>query len=370
MKRLSKKYKCYLHRKSGFAIKKARAKNTVIDKRRRRRSSSSRVGRAGDKTLLVAPSHFLLMSKTRDRQSEHVRNFFDFLMKLRLVKPGPIVIDMSDVKHMVADAALLFKAELSRLVQARGISIEAISPNSVRIQQVLKQTEIHKLLKLTIELSPDREDVVHWRIAEGPCHHVDPVSLEPIMADIEAVTGMASHPVYQGIIESMGNCVEHAYKAHPEVTRPMPSNPGWWVFQQVKDGTLAVYVCDLGIGVNRALPLTLASEQGLLKKLLYVARRVKGEDCRSLIAAMEYGRTVSGLHHRGKGMRNAHAVIDDLGAGDFYAISNRGCYTYRRTPGSTGGSSRTVKLHHSINGTILGWVVPLNSAQISSESVT
>lgn len=368
MKRLSEKHKLYLCRKSGFAIRKICAQNAEVE-RRRKKNSRTKGRRNGHGAHLIAPSHFMLMSKKPQQQGDQVKDFFDFLMKLRTVKPGPIVIDMSSVRHMVADAALLFKAELSRLVQSGGVSIEAIPPDSPRIQQVLKQTEIHSLLNLKIELSPDREDVVHWRVAEGHRQHVDPASLEPIMADIEDVTGLASHPVYQGIIESMGNCVEHAYKVHPDVTRPMPVSPGWWVFQQVKDGTLSVYVCDLGIGVNRALPLTLATEKGLLNKLFYLARRVKGEDCRSLIAAMEYGRTVSGLHHRGKGMRNAHAVVDDLGAGDFYAISNRGCYVYRKKPGSVEGSSRTFRLQHSINGTILGWVVPLNGTKISSESL-
>jgi len=269
---------------------------------------------------------------------------------------------MSNVRHMVVDAALLFKAELSRLTQSNSVFFDAIPPKSIRIQQVLKQTKVDRLLNLSLSVQPDREDVVHWKVAEGTSAHVNPDLLEPIMEDIEEVTGLAAHPVYQGIIESMSNCVEHAYKSHPDVTNKMPTDPGWWVFQQVKDGTLSVYVCDLGIGVHRALPLTLATEHGLLKKLLHIARRAKGVDCRSLLAAMEYGRSVTGLQHRGKGMRNAHAVIDDFGEGDFYAISYRGCYVYNKKAGSQIGSSRTIKLNHSINGTILGWVIPLNKA--------
>ena len=200
---------------------------------------------------------------------------------------------------------------------------------------MLKQTGIDRLLNLKVEVEPNREDVIHWRIAEGPRSDVDPGLLEPIMADIEEVTGLASHPVFQGIIESIGNCAEHAYKVHPDVTWAMPESPSWWVFQQVKDRVLMVVVCDLGIGVNRALPLTLANEQGLMKKLMHLVRRTKGEDTRALLAAMEYGRTSTGLHERGRGMKNAHAVIDDHGEGVFYAISNKGCYVYKKaSPGS------------------------------------
>lgn len=296
-----------------------------------------------------------------------VNEYFEFLFKLRSIQSGDLTIDMSGVRRMVVDAALLFKAELSRLIQLRSIRFEAIAPTSLRTQQVLKQTGIDKLLNLKIDIEPSREDVIHWRIAEGSRAGVDPLDLEPMMADIEEVTGLATHPVYQGIIESIGNCAEHAYKDHPAVTWKMPESPSWWVFQQVKDGILMVVVCDLGIGVNRALPLTLANEQGLLKKLMHLVRHTKGEDARALFAAMEYGRSSTGLHERGRGMKNAHAVINDHGQGDFYAISNKGCYTYRKTSPSTEGRSKIFKLRHSIHGTILGWRLPLERA--STESI-
>lgn len=75
---------------------------------------------------------------------------------------------MSRVRRMVVDAALLFKAELARLVQGGGIRIQAIPPTSARTQQVLKQTKLDQFLNLKIDIAPDRDDVVRWRVAEGP----------------------------------------------------------------------------------------------------------------------------------------------------------------------------------------------------------
>jgi hypothetical protein len=339
--------------KSKYSMRLRQLKNAPKRRRQSRKFASP------EGLVLVAPAYFALMSNSNSHTDSYVDQFFTFLAQLRSVTESLVQIDMGGVRRMVADATLLFKAELSRLVQRRGTTITAIVPRSVRTQQVLRQTGLDRLLNLTIEVSPDREDVVHWRIAEGPKDVVDPDTLEGIMADIEAVTGMASHPVYQGIIESMGNCVEHAYKTHPDVKRTMPNNPGWWVFQQVKDDFLSVVVCDLGIGVSRALPLTLIKEPGLLKKLLHFARRARGVDNRALLAAMEYGRSSTGEHQRGKGMRNAHAVVDDIGAGEFTAVSNRGCYVYTRTAPSAEPRWRTVKLKHSVNGTILRWKLPL-----------
>ncbi|XAH23859.1 hypothetical protein AAFF27_01335 [Xylophilus sp. GW821-FHT01B05] len=178
------------------------------------------------KHVLVAPSHFIILSAKSHQSGTDVNEYFHFLTMLRAANPPELVIDMSGVRRMISDAALLFKAELSRLTQLRGIRIKAIAPKSHRTQQVLKQTGIDRLLNLNIEVEPGREDVIHWRIAEGPQAGVDPSSLEPMMEDIEEVTGLATHPVYQGIIESIGNCAEHAYKDHPDVTWRMPKNPG------------------------------------------------------------------------------------------------------------------------------------------------
>lgn len=309
--------------------------------------------------VLIAPRHFVILSANRHQKGTDVNEYFEFLAELRGVKSSPLKIDMSEVRRMVANAALLFKAELSRLVQLRQTHISAIAPKSLRTKQVLRQTGIDRLLNLNIEEEPDREDVVHWRIAEGGGYLDQEPSLAPIFADIEKVTGLAVHPVYQGIMESIGNCIEHAYKSHPDVTWQMPADPNWWVFQQVKDEELNVVVCDLGIGVSKALPLKLENEQGLLKKLMHIVRRTKGMDNRALLAAMEYGRSSTNEAKRGKGMTDAHAVINNHGEGNFYAMSNRGYYMYRKTSKSTAGQHKTVRFKHSINGTILGWRLPL-----------
>jgi hypothetical protein len=355
MKKLSRKQRLYQKRKSTRSMTLRRCAN-LRSTRARRRPNLRRAPHA----VLIAPPHFVLLSANGSQAGSDVREFFEFIGRLRATTGPSLHIDMSHVRRMVVDAALLFKAELSRLVQTLGVSVSATSPRSRRTLQVLKQTAICDLLKLNISIEPDREDVVHWRIAEGPRASIDPNALAPVMDDIEQVTGLATHPVYQGIIESMFNCAEHAYKNHPEVRRTLPESPGWWVFQQVRDGTLSVVVCDLGIGINRALPLSLSTEPGLLGKLMHLARRTKGLDCRALLAAMEYGRSSTGLHQRGKGMRNAHAVVSDYGEGIFYAISNQGCYVYKKSKGQD-GHHQTHRLRYSINGTILGWRLPLIS---------
>jgi hypothetical protein len=354
MKKLHPKRRHYELRKSR-AVMRLRRKAKKPPRHRRVHPPSF----AREPGVLIAPPHFVLYTRHGGAISRDIDAFFKFVLQLRESTASDLRIDMSGVRRIVVDAALLFKAELSRLIEVKGTRITSMPPKSDRTKQVLKQTGMDRLLNLTISGDPDREDVVHWRIAEGSHAIVDPSALAPIMADIESVSGMESHPVYQGIIESMANCVEHAYKPHSDVTRKMPKNPGWWVFQQVKDDILHVVICDLGIGVRRSLPLTLAGERGMYEKLMHVVRKAKGVDNRALLAAMEYGRTSTGQKQRGKGMRNAHEVVDSLGEGNFFAMSNAGRYDYSKRPDSREGSHRTGKMRHSIQGTILGWRLPL-----------
>ena len=363
MKKLSIKLQNYQRRRNISAIRKLR--KAVFHRPRTKKQIIKRI--YGNKNTICAPSKFIIYSGKKNLDSSDIDLYFEFINKIRTYKLHELRIDFTNVTRMVVDAALLFKAELSRLITINNVKVTAIPPKSDRTKQVLKQTKIDKLLGLTIDSTPNREDVVHWRVAEGPRTHVDPNTLAEIMDDIESATGMESHPIYQGIIESMANCVEHAYKEHPDVKRPMPNDPGWWVFQQVKNETLWVVVCDLGIGVRRSLPLNLAGEQGLLKKLFHLVRKAKGNDNRALLAAMEYGRSSTGNTQRGKGMRNAHRVVDEIGEGHFFAVSNQGCYAYQKEKNQHKGAHQTVKLRYSINGTLLGWMLPLK--RITQESL-
>lgn len=354
MKKLNFKRRLYELRKSRTVMRRRRKTNRKpLNRQLRKLFPPQKSG------VLLAPQKFVLFSGNSQAASSDIDAFFKFLLTLRETNAKELQIDMSGVKRMYADATLLFKAELSRLIEVKKTRITAIPPNLDRTNQVLKQTGIDSLLNIKIDGDPNREDVVHWRIAEGPREIVDSNLLEPIMADIESVTGMESHPVYQGIIESIANCVEHAYKLHPEVNRKMPQNPGWWVFQQVKEGILQVVVCDLGIGVRRSLPLTFSKEKGVFKKLMHIVRSAKGRDIRALLAAVEYGRSSTGSKQRGMGMRNAHKVVNDLGEGSFVMMSNTGCYIYNKKIDQSEGNFSTAKLRHSIQGTILGWRLPL-----------
>ena len=104
----------------------------------------------------------------------------------------------------------------------------------------------------------------------------------------------------------------------------------------------------------------MSEEPRLLKKLLSLFNHIRGKDVRSILAAIEYGRSSTGEIQRGKGLRDAHRVIDDAGQGQLHIFSNRGMYYYARDPGKE-PQTLTRRLAESIEGTIYYWQYPIQS---------
>lgn len=343
MKRLSPSKEQWLIRRQRIACRKA-----ILAARPRVPAKSLPSG------TLVAPSYFSIApSKAVDR-SEACTEYLHFIRKIRQFSGRHLHIDMSKVSRMVSQATLLFKAEVAFL-KSKGVKVSAVLPDKGRTHQVLTQTGLTDMLGLPA-CKTDREDTVHWRHASGIWTRTQPDKLANLLVTGEAMTDSA---LYRGMIESVSNCIEHAYQDHPERRNFGATQDGWWGFQQHRDGRIVTCICDLGIGISRALPIKLTKEPTLYDSLLGMFRMHKGKDIQSILAAVEYGRSSTTLKERGKGLRDAHRVIDDAGEGHLQIISNRGLYFYRREKGSSKPVSGTKPLACSIAGTIYLWSFPL-----------
>lgn len=303
---------------------------------------------------LVAPAEFALYG-SRHASTASTRAFCEFIRRIRDFRGRRLSIDMSGVQRMRSGGTLLFMAELSHQA-ARGCVLDGIAPRKMRVQQVVRQTGLEKLLRFNLQITVDREDVVHWRCVSGPYDRVESEVIGGMLVDAQA---SMEEPLYRGTIESVANCVEHAYKDHPDRRLMVAGQDGWWVFRQIRDGYMTMCVCDLGIGVANALPLKLKDEPDLLKRLLYVFRRLKGRDRRAMLAALEYGRTATKSTHRGRGMRDVMRVIDEAGSGSFMWLSRRGFFQYSRDGADREPKQKTGRLDDSIYGTICMWRFPI-----------
>lgn len=341
-------------------------RNRIITARQLRDSKAYLRTARKKRDYVKAPSYFNILPTGPNESAEACSLFFDFLQYIRQYKSGRLCIDLSGVARLQATATLLFKSEVSHLI-SRGVYVTAVPPRKERSNEVLTQTGIASMLGIPEMSQVSREDTIHWRHASGPWSGFKPQSLAPLLSLDDS---LSDSMLYSGLLESVGNAIEHAYQEHPARRKFKNDENRWWGFQQYRDGYLTSCICDLGIGISNALPIKLSEEPGLYQKLLFGFRQLKGKDVQSILAAIEYGRTGTHLEERGKGMRDAHSVVDGAGEGILQIYSNKGLYTYTRKPGKADASKVTRRLPRSIHGTIYVWRFPIQLERRVSEVPT
>ena len=96
--------------------------------------------------------------------------------------------------------------------------------------------------------------------------------------------------------------------------------------------------------------------------MVAAAFRGKNRDACAIDTAMQYGRSGTKDEHRGKGSKDALAVVEKHGEGELVVLSNSGWmrYVYTRQKKWT---SNAGALGIDIRGTILWWKLPLGAVQ-------
>ena len=288
-----------------------------------------------------------------------VRVLRDTLLRRR----RPVTIDFRATKKMYVEGTLLFHAEVHRalLLLKDKTAVAIIPPTNKKVLEVLKQIGFLGLIGSEVAVTPTADDVVHWCSAHG--RRADGVSAGDLLT---RTTGTMAEPVkrglYAGLTEAMTNASEHAYLEPRSDGFGRSSDVDWWVFSQVRDERLTVVICDLGIGISRSLPHTAGAEPSLLKRLARILDPTRPHrDEGAIKFALEIGRTRTEMKHRGFGLfRNIRGVIDRHSAGSMFIASNRGCYAFALGGPPFGTGENTSRLSRSINGTIVGWSLPLS----------
>lgn len=295
--------------------------------------------------LIKAPDTFTISSE------EKRRNFLRFLGKLReavVLRKHNVRIDFSATQKMITDGTLLFYAELCRLKRlGGGVKIRCIPPRNLKVAQVLKKVGIFDLVGYRRSIEATYADVVHWRSATG--HEVIGEKFDEVLGHYDGqITEALSQKLYLGFTEAMTNCHHHAYiGVRPDGLNVTHEPKEWWMFSQERDGWLTVVFCDLGIGIPGTLPIK--------KPTLWQRIQTFGSqlDAHAIQEAIGESRTRTGLHHRGKGLKQLVDVIAKIGDGQVNIFSNRGCFTLKS------GTESIFQYKDDIYGTLINWRVPL-----------
>jgi hypothetical protein len=292
-----------------------------------------------------APQIFTISDK-------HIRRkLLRFIARLRekiVLHRRSIKIDFSETKKMFADGTLLFYAELSRLNRLKGkVEIKCLPPKNEKVAQVLKQVGIFDLVGYRRKVETTHDDVIHWRSANG--HEVIGEKFDEVLGHYDGqITEALSKNLYLGFTEAMTNCHHHAYiEPRPDGLNVVDEQRDWWMFSQERDGVLSVVFCDLGIGIPGTLPIK--------KPTLWQRVKLFGSklDAHAIQEAIGESRTRTGLHHRGKGLKQLVDVVTHVDQGEISIFSNKGRYTLKSQKESIS------QFTDNIYGTLIYWEVPI-----------
>jgi hypothetical protein len=272
----------------------------------------------------------------------------------------PVQIDFRETERMFPSGTLLFMAEIDRLRQVTGRStpIWGTYPHNRVVEQVLQQVGILAMLGLKARMSEERfpDNVRHWRATSG--QQTTGSTVDPLIQEYDGrLAASRQRDLYDGIVEAMTNCVQHAYEGYRN--DELPESMGgrcrsWWMFSQEKDGQLTVALCDLGIGIPVSLADPTKWSQDLVSTLL-AKLNVRTPDASRIKVAVELHKTRTREKHRGKGLMEILGVVRKAESGYLSIASNHGVYRYN-------ANSRTEQLWDhgmSIMGTLVQWTLPL-----------
>jgi hypothetical protein len=191
------------------------------------------------------------------------------------------------------------------------------------------------------------DDVIHWRSATG--HEVIGEKFDEVLGYYDGqITEVLSKNLYLGFTEAMTNCHHHAYiGTRPDGLNIAAEQKDWWMFSQERDGWLSVVFCDLGIGIPGTLPI---KKPTLWQRIELFGSKL---DAHAIQEAIGESRTRTGLHHRGKGLKQLVDVVAHVDQGQIGIFSNKGRFTLKSQKESIS------QFTDSIYGTLIYWKVPL-----------
>lgn len=298
-------------------------------------------------TILEAPKIFDLFG---ENSRSNVVRFIRRFRKLILGECEKILFDFRNTTRFVADATLLFTAEVSRaacLYNGR-LVYKCLPPKNYKATQVMQQIGLLRLFRTHSRIEPVDDDVIKWRYATGQGAAGE--KYDDILGGYEGVIAEAlSSKLFTGLTEAMTNVHHHAYivRRKDQLMYDESYKP-WWMFSQERNGRLNVLFCDLGVGIPETIPLTRVE---LFKKLVTLG--LAGSDSSIIEKTIEDSRTRTKKSYRGKGLSQ---IVETLSA---YENSNVLIYSNSGAVRISGSKVQRTDYAESIMGTLIAWSVPL-----------
>lgn len=257
----------------------------------------------------------------------------------RLASRERIALSFSNSTQITA-AALL---RLHAIIQSANEETEELSALSL----FFSQCNSYRFIRDTgfLKLTGGPHPVVKTRIYPISRYYGSPQSVKGLVENLVEIIGLNQtveehHALSIAVEESILNVFHHAYQ--------VPEKGAWWFVAQRFGDTVYIAILDVGLGIPETLERTLGELLFRSYRTLYGS-----DDCYMIKAALEHGRSGTGLGGRGKGLSKMQDMVDTHSSGKLWIYSNRGYCVYS-------GASEELKTgqhRRSMRGTIVQWSI-------------
>ena len=305
-----------------------------------------------EKRVLTAPS----IMDLKGHYDETV-TFFNELRALCPNQVAPFKIDFTNIKTISPAAALIFTAEIDRLIKTRlwkkrSLSVKDFKKWDISVRLQLRDMGMFELLKT------QKIPIKFWKKE----NHTDEIFLKfqsgnmALGGDVRLLKQLISKltvlpkdkQLQAGLTEAMTNSIHHAY---PEdyLMGNLIKDKLWWMSASVnlKSRFLTVMFYDEGVGIPKTLPKTfpeaIKSITGIIK------------DGDIIKAATAVKRTSTKQPNRGRGLKEIKNYIDSLekerASLEIYSL--KGYYKYQNK------NEYILNNERKIEGTFIQWRIPI-----------
>lgn len=348
MKKLSERHRLFLIRKSVNGNRPYLCQgygSMVLRKFSQHEAPKARLYFRQGRAILVAPEKFNL--------SQNSGEILHFLRFLRYVASTGIklYVDFTKIKEMSPLCAMLLTSELDRWrkfgIGKRRLRVVDAENWSPVVKELLSQMGFSSFLGVDTIYSDPSSNIKYLQLQSGT--YGDAQIAENISENLSRISGEIEHSnlLHEGLTEAMINSKKWAYSASvPDEYRR------WWVCgsYNCNSNLSTVMIYDHGIGIPKTIPTSGLFE--FYKKIIENWGIIKIDDAYWIKAAMNVGRTASGLGHRGKGLRDIQQFILSTKTGVLRIISGQGEYILQSD------GTEQIKNHPiPLSGTLIAWQI-------------
>jgi anti-anti-sigma regulatory factor len=265
-----------------------------------------------------------------------------------------LYIDFATITQVSTDAALLLAAQFDLWQRIRKIKLGVRSMDkwAPQVNHVFRNLGLFDLLKTTIPEGSNKPFDPELEILKFSSGENSDGSLANHLAQaLNTISGgFETTTLFSGLTEAMTNVVQHAYPKDDFSHLPADIK-SWWMTGSFnrKDRSLKITILDLGVGIPSTLP-----RSGFYERIKgFLTAITNPDDADRIDAAVQVGRTSTGIPGRGRGLNDMRKFIENNPRGRLRILSGHGEVIYRT------GSELPEKVLNNVglNGTLIEWEI-------------